>query len=69
MAIDDKQNRVHPFKELAILFNNDEMEFENFFVDHAHGDEDLASLDPNNFTERTESFLKGKLHFFSHSSS
>ena len=53
-AIDDKQNRVHPFKELAILFNDDEMVFENFSVDHAHGDDDLVSLGPNKFIERTE---------------
>ena len=59
-AIDDKLNRVNTFKELAILFNNEEMVFDNFFVGHEHEDEDLTSLDPNDFIERTESFLKGE---------
>ena len=66
MAIDDKQNNIHPFKELAILFNDDEMVFEHFFVNHAHGDEELSSLEPNNFTERTELFLKGEYLYSSH---
>jgi hypothetical protein len=60
VAIDDKMNRVNVFKELAIIFNNEEMVFDNFFVDHPHGDEELASLDPNDFLERPESTLKGE---------
>ncbi len=60
VGIDDKLNRVNPFKELAILFNDDDMVFDNFFVDHAHGDNEPAGLDPNNFIERTDMFLKGE---------
>ena len=59
VAIDDKMNRIHPFKELTIIFNNPDMQFENFILDHEHGDEDLRGIDPNDFTERPESFLKG----------
>ncbi len=59
-ALDDKLGRILPFKELAAIFNNNDMEFDNFFQFHEHGDEDLRSLDPNVFKERPESFLKGK---------
>jgi len=52
-------NRVHPLKELACIFNNPEMAFENFFLDHEHGDEDLRSLYSNDFREYPEKFLKG----------
>ncbi len=65
-AIDDKLYRVQPFKKLAIIFNDDEMVIDNFFVDHAHGDEDLKCLYHNLFRERTESFLKGD-EYTSHS--
>ncbi len=58
MAIDDKMNRVNVFKELTVIFNNEDMVFDNFFVEHPHGDEELASLDPNDFLERPESTLK-----------
>ena len=34
MAIDGKINRVYPFKELAIIFNNPETDFEKIFLDH-----------------------------------
>ena len=59
-AIDDTLSRVQPFKDLATIFNDDEMEFDNFFLDLTHGDEDLRSLDPNLFRKRMESFLKGE---------
>jgi len=58
VEIDDKLSRVNVFKELATVFNNDEIVFDNFFADHPHGDEELRGLDPNLFRERTESFLK-----------
>ncbi len=64
VAIDDKLSRINPFKELAIIYNDDDMTFDNFFVDHAHGDEELSSLDPNNFNERSETFLKGDYNDF-----
>ncbi len=60
VAIDDKMNRVSVYKELAIIFNNEEMVFDNFFIDRPHGDEELASLDPNDFLERPKLTLKGE---------
>ncbi len=57
--VDDKLGRVLPFRELALVFNNKDMVFENFFEDHEHGDEDLRSIDPNDFKERPENFPKG----------
>jgi hypothetical protein len=59
VAIDDKMNRVLPFKELVIIFINPDMQFKNFFLDHEHGDEDLRGIDPNDSNQRPESFLKG----------
>jgi hypothetical protein len=58
-GIDDKLSRALPFKELAIIFNNIEIEFDNFFQFYEHGDEELRSLDPNDFKERPESTIKG----------
>jgi len=57
--IDDKLGRVLLFRELSLIYNNKEMVFENFFEDHEHGDEDLCSIDPNDFKEHPENFLKG----------
>ena len=62
-SLDDKVNRVIPSTELAIIFNDPEIEFENFFAGHRNGDEDLRSLDPNEFINRPESFLKGDSPF------
>ncbi len=36
VAIDDKLDRIHPYKELVIISNDEEMVFENFFFDRAH---------------------------------
>ena len=63
VAIDDKMNRIHPFKELAIIFINPETDFEIFFLDREHGDNDLRSPDPNDYRDRPESFLKDEVHF------
>jgi hypothetical protein len=64
---DDKLGRPQPFVELTYIFNNMFIEFENFFIDHPHGDDDLLSLDPNEFTRRTDAFLKGDPFRFSFS--
>jgi hypothetical protein len=47
-------------KELAFIFNNNKVVFDNFFEDRLHSGEELRSLDNNDFKERPESFLKGK---------
>ena len=36
VAIDNKLSLVQPFKEFAIILNDDEIVFDNFVVDHAH---------------------------------
>ncbi len=57
---DDKLGRPKPFEELALIFNNTFHEYDNFFIGHPHGDDDLLSLDPNEYTRRTGDFLRGK---------
>ena len=59
-SLDDKVNGILPFIELAAIFNDPDIAFENFFAGHKNGDEDLRSLDPNEFINRPESFLKGE---------
>ncbi len=54
VAIDDTMKRVRPsFKELTIIFNNPETQFENLFLDQEPGDEDLRGADPNDLCERS----------------
>ena len=67
MEKDDKLGRPQQFVELTYIFNNMFIEFKIFFIDHPHGDDDLLSLDPNEFTRRTDTFLKGDPFRFSFS--
>ena len=60
LDIDNKIDRINPFEELTLIFNNKDMVFENLFEDHPHSDEELRSIDPNDFRERPKSFIKGK---------
>ncbi len=62
---DDKLARPKPYSELCSIFNNMFIKFDYFFIGHPHGDDDLLSLDPNEYTRRTDSFLKGKSIFTS----
>ena len=57
---DDNLGRPRQYAELMSIFNNIFVEFENFFIDHdPNGDDDLLSLDPSEFSRRTDVFLKG----------
>ena len=58
--MDDKIGRVQPFRELATIFNDWKMDFQNFFENHPNGDVDLRGIDPNQCNvKRTDAFLKG----------
>ncbi len=57
---DDKLGRLKPFSEHCFIFKNMFVEFDNFFIGHPHGDDDLLSLDLIEYTRRTDAFLKGK---------
>ena len=58
--MDDKIGRVQPFRELATIFNDWKMDFQNFFENHPNGDDDLRGIDPNQCNvKRTDAFLKG----------
>jgi hypothetical protein len=59
---DDKLGRPKPYEGLSAIFNNMFVEFDNFFIDHPRGDDDLLKLDPNEYTRRTNACLKGNIH-------
>ena len=55
---DDKLGRPKPYdKKLSAIFNNIFVEFDNFFIDHPHGDDDLLKLEPNEYTKKTDAFF------------
>ena len=60
LDIDNKVDRINPFEVPTRIFNNKDIVFDSFFENHAHGDEELRSLDPNDFRERPGSFIKGE---------
>ena len=58
--INDQVDRVQPHRELAVLFNDWTMDFQNYFENYPNGDDDLRGIDPNNCNvKRTDTFLKG----------
>jgi hypothetical protein len=56
--------RKEPWAALANVFNDPDIKFDNFFIDHPTADEELLEMDPNDFNVRPASFLKGRFLSF-----
>ncbi len=54
---DDKLGWTRPYAEFTTIFNNMFVDVDNLFIDHPHGDDDLLSLHPDEYTRQTDVFF------------